>query len=95
MSSFTVSFDSVDWTLLRSVYGWSACQYQAWARGKLFVGTKTDQTVILYTDRVIEFWVDQKPYFGGDLYAFRNARMLPDSLLSILIVIGATRYRWL
>ena len=69
-----VSFSNIAWPFLQSVYGWSVCQYQAWARGKLRVEAETEQTVVLYTDRVLELWVNDKMYFGGDLYALRNAR---------------------
>lgn len=71
-----VGFPEVDWASLRSTYGWAALQYQAWMRGVLNVGGKRRQTILLYTDRILEFWVDDKPYFGGDLYGFRNAPLV-------------------
>ena len=30
-------------------------------------------SIALYTDNVLEFWLDGQPYFGGDFYAFRKA----------------------
>ena len=72
----TVSFPDIDWPFLQSIYGWSALQYQVWARGNLVVEAETQQTVVLYTDRLIEFWVDHRPSFGGDFYALRNAPLV-------------------
>lgn len=34
------------------------------------------QSLLLYTDNVLEFWIDDEPYFGGDVYAYRNAPLL-------------------
>ena len=27
-------------------------------------------------DHVLEFWIDERPYFGGDFYAYRNAPLV-------------------
>ncbi|KAF2427163.1 hypothetical protein EJ08DRAFT_689074 [Tothia fuscella] len=75
-TSLSVNFTNIDWTFLQTVYGWSALQYQAWARGEIFVNAEKEQTVNLYTDRVIEFAVDGKRYFGGDFYGFRKAPLV-------------------
>jgi hypothetical protein len=48
-------------------------QYQAWARGNLVVGGNNTQHVILYTDAILEYWVDDVHYFGGDFFTFRKA----------------------
>lgn len=64
-------FPDIEWELLKSIYGWPALQYQAWARG--FLEVDGEQTLILYTDGVLEFWLNDKPYFGGDFYAYRNS----------------------
>ncbi|KAF2146112.1 uncharacterized protein K452DRAFT_106041 [Aplosporella prunicola CBS 121167] len=72
-ASLDLSFPEIDWQFIQSIYGWSALQYQAWARGQIIVGAERPQTVLLYTDRVLEFWLDGKPYFGGDFYAYRKA----------------------
>jgi hypothetical protein len=51
-------------------------QYQAWARGEIVVSATTDQTVNLYTDRIIEYAIDGVRYFGGDFYGFRKAPLV-------------------
>lgn len=63
----------MDWSFLQSVYGWGALQFQAWARGTLTLDSRNRQSVLLYTDQVLEFWLDGKSYFGGDLYSYRRA----------------------
>ncbi|EFR01159.1 hypothetical protein MGYG_04163 [Nannizzia gypsea CBS 118893] len=64
-------------TSLQEVYGWDAKQYQAWARGNLTV-SKPDSVVALYTDRIWEYRIDNKSYFGGDFFGFRRAPLLLD-----------------
>lgn len=71
-----VRFPDVDWESLRGVYGWAALQYQAWARGSLIVAGDRERTVVLYTDFILEFWVDDQHYFGGDFYAYRKAPLV-------------------
>lgn len=73
-AQLVIGFPNVDWTSLQSVYGWPALQYQAWARGSLAV--QRAQTIVLYTDGVLEFWVDDKSYFGGDFYGYHNAPLV-------------------
>ena len=73
---FQVRFTNGDWKLLQGAYGWAALQYQAWARGWLTVPGDRPQTLILYTDHVLEFYVDDQHYFGGDFYAFRKAPLV-------------------
>lgn len=72
-ASLSIGYSNVDWNFLKGIYGWSAAQYQAWARGELIVGGHEMQQIILYTDGVLEFWVDGQHYFGGDYYSFRRA----------------------
>ncbi|KAF3050665.1 hypothetical protein E8E11_008558 [Didymella keratinophila] len=72
-ASFSVSYSNVDWDFLKSIYGWSSVQYQAWARGELVVGGKETQDIILHTDAILEYWINDIHYFGGDYYSFRNA----------------------
>ena len=74
--SLSFSFPNVNWAQTQSVYGWSALQYQAWARGQLVVNASTNQIVILYTDNVLEFRIDNEKHFGGDFYAFRRAPLV-------------------
>ena len=71
-----VAFPAVDWTLQQSVYGWPALQYQAFARGVINVAGHSSCTIALYTDNVLEFAVNDKPFFGGDLYGFRRAPLV-------------------
>ena len=71
-----VSFPEVDWKFLQSFYGWAALQYQGWTRGHLRVNGSVPRTVILYIDNVLEFYVDKKPYFGGDFYAYRRSPLV-------------------
>lgn len=71
--SLGVSYSNVDWDFLKTIYGWSSVQYQAWARGELIVGGKETQHIIIHTDAILEYWVNDAHYFGGDYYSFRNA----------------------
>ncbi|KAF2640474.1 hypothetical protein P280DRAFT_426472, partial [Massarina eburnea CBS 473.64] len=68
-----IAYSNVDWDFLKLVYGWAAVQYQAWARGTLTVSGNGTQHLILYTDAIIEYWVDHVHYFGGDFFTFRKA----------------------
>ncbi|KAF2826244.1 hypothetical protein CC86DRAFT_293338 [Ophiobolus disseminans] len=72
-ASLSVSYSNVDWEFLKVVYGWAAVQYQAWARGELNIGGNETQHIILHTDAILEYWVDDKHYFGGDYYTYRRA----------------------
>ncbi|CAI6328603.1 unnamed protein product [Periconia digitata] len=72
-ATLSISHSNVNWDFLKIVYGWAAVQYQSWARGTLTVTGDQVQHVILYTDAVLEFWVDDTHYFGGDFFTFRNA----------------------
>ena len=78
----------MDWDALRSVYGWSGIQYQAWVRGTLYVcrgdarGEEEEAapapagglTVTMDITGAGEFWIDgKKQYFGGDFYGYRRA----------------------
>lgn len=71
-------FHNVDWDRLRSVYGWAASQYQAWARGHFQVDESDEPPTSyeIYTDQVTEFWIDDKHYFGGDFYGSRRAPLV-------------------
>ncbi|KAH8716837.1 hypothetical protein GQ44DRAFT_688581 [Phaeosphaeriaceae sp. PMI808] len=72
-ASLSVSYSNVDWDFLKVVYGWASVQYQAWARGELIIGGNETQHVILHTDAVLEYWVDDQYFFGGDFYTYRKA----------------------
>lgn len=71
-----INFPEVDWTTLRSVYGWAAIQYQGWARGHLDVSGALPRRIILFTDNVLEIWLNDVRVFGGDFYAFRRAPLI-------------------
>ena len=75
-SKLTISFPAVKWSSLRSVYGWAALQYQGWARGHLEVRGGSPCRITLFTDNVLEVWVNNKQFFGGDFYAFRRAPLV-------------------
>lgn len=72
----TVNFPEVDWTTLRSVYGWAALQYQGWIRGHLEVRGASLRRVVLFTDNILEMWVNDHHVFGGDFYTFRRAPLV-------------------
>lgn len=72
-TTVSIEFPTIDWAFLQSIYGWAALQYQAWARGSVTVGANSAQTVVLYSDSLLEFWVDNESYYGGDFYAYRRA----------------------
>lgn len=72
----TIDFPDINWEYLRPIYGWASLQYQAWTRGRLIVDGDSSQVIVIYTDNVLEFWIDDQPYFGGDFYAFRRAPLV-------------------
>ncbi|KAF2730523.1 hypothetical protein EJ04DRAFT_473528 [Polyplosphaeria fusca] len=72
-ASLSISYPDVDWDFLKVVYGWAAVQYQAWARGQIVVTGNASIPVVLYTDWILEYWVDDVHYFGGDFFTFRQA----------------------
>jgi hypothetical protein len=72
-AAFSISHSNVDWDFLKVVYGWAAVQYQSWARGELTVSGNETRPIILYTDAILEYWVDDVHYFGGDFFTFRKA----------------------
>ncbi|KAF2129028.1 hypothetical protein P153DRAFT_291971 [Dothidotthia symphoricarpi CBS 119687] len=72
-ASLSISYSDVDWDFLKTIYGWAASQYQAWARGELIVSGNKTQRILLNTDAVLEYWVDGLHYYGGDFYTYRKA----------------------
>ena len=72
----TFAFPEINWSFLQSIYGWAALQYQAWARGQIVIHAGQPETVLLYTDNVLEYTVDGEHYFGGDFYAYRRAPLV-------------------
>lgn len=78
--TMTISFNSsvVDWEFLRSIYGWSGIQYQAWARGALVVcpahkNVPDAISVTLHISPTVEYFVNKKPYFGGDMFSYKRS----------------------
>ncbi|MCJ1307237.1 hypothetical protein MMC25_000883 [Agyrium rufum] len=69
-------FANVDWANLQSVFGWSALQYQGWARGAITIEGSDDETITLYTDQILEYWIDGQNFFGGDMYEYRKAPLV-------------------
>jgi hypothetical protein len=74
--SLSIGYDNVDWDFLKVVYGWAAVQYQAWARGEIVVRGNETQHAILYTDTIVEYYIDGVHHFGGDFYTFRKAPLV-------------------
>ncbi|KAM0710933.1 hypothetical protein Q7P35_001671 [Cladosporium inversicolor] len=72
-AELSAGYREVDWALLQQVYGWAALQWQGWARGEITVQSEEPFTLALHTENIIEYWVDDKQYFGGDFYAFGRA----------------------
>lgn len=83
-----ISFNSsvVDWEFLRSIFGWSGIQYQAWARGTIVVCPTSSRSaalphidvpnaipVALHISPIMEYFVDKKPYFGGDMFSYKRS----------------------
>ncbi|OKP09406.1 hypothetical protein PENSUB_5228 [Penicillium subrubescens] len=75
-AALNVSFPAVNWEFMKSVYGWSALQYQAWARGILEVKGSQPQTIALFGDGLLEFLVDGEQYFGGDMFQYHRVPSL-------------------
>jgi predicted esterase len=69
----SVEYPDVDWAFLQQVYGWAALQWQSWARGEIIVQREDSITLSLDAENVLEYWVDDKQYLGGDYYGFKRA----------------------
>ncbi|KAK5172574.1 uncharacterized protein LTR77_002694 [Saxophila tyrrhenica] len=68
-----VAYPDIDWQWLRSTYGWAALQWQAWARGEIYVEHDFVDVLTLDTPGLLEYWIDDQHYFGGDFYGYRTA----------------------
>lgn len=73
-----VDYPNVDWGFSQKIYGWAAFQYQAWVKGEVFNSGISRQKVYLYTDNLLELWINHDHYFGGDFYGFRRAPIVID-----------------
>ena len=67
-----IDFPNIDWRSSQLVYGWAALQWQGWIRGSLEVNGTEAQAILLNIENVLEFWVDDDHYFGGDYYAYQR-----------------------
>jgi predicted esterase len=72
-ADISVDYPSIDWRLLQEVYGWAALQWQGWARGEIIVQREDSAVVSLRLSNVLEYWIDDVQYFGGDFYGFHRA----------------------
>jgi predicted esterase len=72
-AELSVGYEDVDWAFLQQVYGWAALQWQGWARGDIIVQSTDPITLTLNAINILEFWVDDKQYLGGDFYGFNRA----------------------
>lgn len=76
-AELTVGFPHIESRpFLQDIYGWAALQYQTWARGHFEVYGDTVQTALLHAEHILEFWINDEHYFGGDLYAFGRAPLV-------------------
>ncbi|GFF89514.1 hypothetical protein IFM53868_05862 [Aspergillus udagawae] len=73
-----VSFPEIDWNSTQAVYGWSALQYQAWARGTLNIDHWAPQSVAMFTSGLLEIVIDGKRHFGGDFYDYGTVPIILD-----------------
>ena len=76
VAKLVLNFAIIDWQSLQAAFGWAALQWQAWARGAIQILGEEPAFVLLYIDNVLEFWVDDQHYFGGDLYGLRRAPLV-------------------
>ena len=67
-----VGFPEIDWAAIREIYGWAAHQWQAWARGEIYLREDNIQVLLLQLENVLEYWIDDVHYWGGDFYGFRK-----------------------
>nr|POE53316.1 putative secreted protein [Quercus suber] len=72
-AKFSVSFPDIDWGFLQRVYGWTSLQWQGWARGHILIRSNETQILTFNAKQVLEFWINNKHYFGGDFYGFERA----------------------
>jgi predicted esterase len=69
----SVEYPDVDWAFLQQVYGWAALQWQGWVRGEIIVQREDSLTLSLDAENILEYWVDDNQYLGGDFYGFKRA----------------------
>lgn len=74
-AGLSVSFPDIHGSFLQDVYGWSALQWQGWARGEICIQSAEAKSLSLHVDQIIEFWIDDNHYFGGDFYGYGRAAL--------------------
>ncbi|OAL37884.1 hypothetical protein AYO20_02717 [Fonsecaea nubica] len=74
--TLSLDFDGIDWEFAQKVYGWSAFQYQAWAKGEIFNWDMVSRVVNVFSDNIIELWINDMHVFGGDFFGFGRIPML-------------------
>jgi hypothetical protein len=67
----------VDWQGLRDIYGWSALQFAAWARGEI-AGCGGRRVRVWVEGAAVEVWVGERQFFGGDWAGYRRAPILVE-----------------
>ena len=70
------AFPNVDWQQLQQTYGWPALQYQAWTRTTFTTPNHSTEKYGIHIKNVLEYWVDDEHYFGGDFYSFGRAPLV-------------------
>ncbi|KAJ9604566.1 hypothetical protein H2200_010679 [Cladophialophora chaetospira] len=73
-----LDFNEVDWDFAQKIYGWSAFQYQAWVKGGILNQDAFVRKVALFTDNILELWVNDMHIFGGDFFDFGDAPVMID-----------------
>ncbi|KIW79365.1 hypothetical protein Z517_05977 [Fonsecaea pedrosoi CBS 271.37] len=76
--TLSLDFDGIDWDFAQKVYGWSAFQYQAWAKGEIFNQDTVSRVVNVFSDNIIELWINDMHVFGGDFFGFGRIPMLVE-----------------
>ncbi|OAP57732.1 hypothetical protein AYL99_08470 [Fonsecaea erecta] len=75
---FSLEFDEIDWEFAQKIYGWSAFQYQAWAKGRILNQDVVSRLVNVFTDNILELWINDMHVFGGDFFGFGRAPVLVE-----------------
>ncbi|KIW92854.1 uncharacterized protein Z519_06703 [Cladophialophora bantiana CBS 173.52] len=78
--AFLLDFIDVDWEFAQKIYGWSAFQYQAWAKGVILNQDVVSRPVNIFTDNILEIRINNMHVFGGDFFGFGRAPVLVELL---------------
>ncbi|EXJ91742.1 hypothetical protein A1O3_00292 [Capronia epimyces CBS 606.96] len=73
-----IDFPEVDWQFAQKIYGWSAFQFQGWAKGGIWNTDSVVRRVVLHPVNILELWVNDIHVFGGDFYGFERAPVALD-----------------